>query len=150
MAPDMRKTACILFVTALLTLPATLEAQTRFLRQPTVSATEIAFVHANDIWVVRRGASDARRLTSAEGAETEPAFSPDGRWIAFTGEYGGNQDVYLVEACRRAARAPHLAPLGRRGPGMDAGWGHPLSVRTRSRAHPPVDVLYRRSGGWPA
>ncbi len=98
MAPDMRKISCILFVTALLTLPAILEAQTRFLRQPAVSATEIAFVHANDIWVVSRGASDARRLTSAEGAETEPAFSPDGRWIAFTGEYGGNQDVYLVEA----------------------------------------------------
>ena len=94
----MRKTACKLFVAALLALPVTLEAQTRFLRQPSVSATEIAFVHANDIWVVRRGSSDARRLTSAEGAETEPAFSPDGRWIAFTGEYGGNQDVYLVEA----------------------------------------------------
>ena len=98
MGPDMRKTACILFATASLTLPAALEAQTRFLRQPSVSATEIAFVHANDIWVVSRGASEARRLTSAEGAETEPAFSPDGRWIAFTGEYGGNQDVYLVEA----------------------------------------------------
>ena len=94
----MRKTACFLFATALLTLPATLQAQTRFLRQPSVSATEIAFVHANDIWVVGRDGGDARRLTSAEGAETEPAFSPDGRWIAFTGEYGGNQDVYLVEA----------------------------------------------------
>jgi len=64
---------------------APLEAQTRFLRQPSVSATEIAFVHANDIWVVGRDGGQARRLTSAEGAETGPAFSPDGRHIAFTG-----------------------------------------------------------------
>lgn len=79
-------------------LPGPVDGQTRFLRQPSVSAAEIAFVHANDIWVVQRDGGDARRLTSADGAETEPSFSPDGRWIAFTGEYGGNQDVYLVEA----------------------------------------------------
>jgi tricorn protease len=73
-------------------------AQTRFLRQPSVSATEIAFVHANDIWVVGRDGGAARRLTTNEGAETEPAFSPDGQWLAFTGQYDGNQDVYLVPA----------------------------------------------------
>ena len=75
------------------------EAQsTRFLRQPSVGPAEIAFVHANDIWVVDREGGTARRLTTGEGAETEPAFSPDGRWIAFTGEYAGNQDVYVVDA----------------------------------------------------
>lgn len=73
-------------------------AQTRFLRQPSVSATEIAFVHANDIWVVGRDGGDARRLTTDDGGETDPSFSPDGRWIAFTGQYGGNQDVYVVPA----------------------------------------------------
>ena len=69
---------------------------TRFLRQPSVSADHIAFVHANDVWVVGRDGGQARRLTSDEGAETNPAFSPDGRWIAFSGEYGGNVDVYVV------------------------------------------------------
>ncbi len=71
---------------------------TRFLRQPSVGPDAIAFVHANDVWIVGRDGGQARRLTSDAGAETEPAFSPDGTWIAFTGEYGGNQDVYVVAA----------------------------------------------------
>ena len=69
---------------------------TRMLRSPTVSATHIAFVNADDIWVVGREGGDARRLTSGMGAETSPHFSPDGRWIAFTGQYEGNTDVYVV------------------------------------------------------
>jgi len=71
---------------------------TRMLRQPTVSTTHIAFVHANDIWLVQRGGGLAARLTSADGAETDPAFSPDGDWIAFTGQYAGNTDVYVMPA----------------------------------------------------
>ncbi len=98
-ASPIRAVALLLFALSALWISApTAEAQTRFLRQPSVSATEIAFVHANDIWVVGRDGGTARRLTTDEGAETEPAFSPDGRWIAFTGQYGGNQDVYLVES----------------------------------------------------
>jgi tricorn protease len=71
-------------------------AGTRFLRQPDVSAQHIALVHANDVWVVGRDGGQAWRLTSDEGAETSPSISPDGAWVAFSGEYGGNTDVYLV------------------------------------------------------
>ena len=71
---------------------------TRFLRQPDVSATHIVFVHANDLWLTGRDGGDAVRLTSSEGAETDPAFSADGQWIAFSGQYGGNTDVYLMPA----------------------------------------------------
>jgi tricorn protease len=71
---------------------------TRFLRQPDVSATHIAFVHANDVWIVGREGGNAVRLTSAEGAETDPAFSPDGAWLAFSGQYAGNTDVYVMPA----------------------------------------------------
>jgi len=70
--------------------------QARLLRQPTVSRDHVAFVYANDLWVVARGGGDARRLTTHEGLESFPAFSPDGRHIAFTGEYDGNLDVFVV------------------------------------------------------
>ncbi|UCF18263.1 MAG: PD40 domain-containing protein [Gemmatimonadota bacterium] len=69
---------------------------TRLLRDPDVGSERIVFVHANDLWLVGRDGGDALRLTSGDGAETDPAFSPDGRWIAFTGEYGGDPDVYVV------------------------------------------------------
>lgn len=72
--------------------------QTRLLRTPTVSATQIGFAYANNIWVAPRGGGSARRLTSFQGQTANPHFSPDGRWIAFSGEYAGNFDVYLVAA----------------------------------------------------
>ena len=71
---------------------------TRLLRNPTVSSTQIAFAYANNIWVTPRAGGAARRLTSFQGQTTNPHFSPDGRWIAFTGEYAGNFDVYIVPA----------------------------------------------------
>jgi tricorn protease len=69
---------------------------TRLLRSPTVSATHIAFAYANNIWIVERSGGTARRLTSFHGQTSNPHFSPDGKWIAFTGEYAGNNDVYVV------------------------------------------------------
>ena len=68
------------------------------LRHPTVSQTQIVFSFAGDLWIVARDGGDARRLTSGIGAETDPFFSPDGTQIAFSGEYDGNQDVYVVPA----------------------------------------------------
>ena len=70
--------------------------QTRLLRMPTVSSTQIAFAYANNIWVVPRAGGSAKRLTSFQGQTANPHFSPDGRWIAFSGEYAGNFDVYIV------------------------------------------------------
>jgi tricorn protease len=69
---------------------------TRLLRSPSVSTTHIAFAYANNIWVVERAGGAARRLTSFQGQTQNPHFSPDGKWIAFSGEYAGNNDVYVV------------------------------------------------------
>src|SRR6185436_15967971 len=76
----------------------TAQAQTRLLRTPTVSASQIAFAYANNIWTVPRAGGSAQRLTSFQGQTSNPHFSPDGRWIAFSGEYAGNLDVYVVAA----------------------------------------------------
>src|SRR5690242_15226980 len=67
-------------------------------RQPAINRTDIVFSYAGDLWTVPRAGGDARRLTTGIGIETSPYFSPDGNWIAFTGEYDGNTDVYVVAA----------------------------------------------------
>src|SRR5579863_10101857 len=73
-------------------------SQTRLLRTPTVSATQIAFAYANNIWIVERAGGSARRLTSFQGQTGNPHFSPDGKSIAFSATYAGNEDVYVVPA----------------------------------------------------
>ncbi|MGK2858964.1 MAG: S41 family peptidase [Thermoanaerobaculia bacterium] len=74
------------------------EPLARLLRQPDIGGTRIAFVYAGDIWVVDATGGVARRLTSHEGMELFPKFSPDGRWIAFSGEYGGTRQVHVISA----------------------------------------------------
>jgi tricorn protease len=68
------------------------------LQKPAVNKTHVAFVYAGDLWTVPRDGGDAVRLTTATGVETDPVYSPDGSKIAFTGEYDGNVDVYVVAA----------------------------------------------------
>jgi tricorn protease len=68
----------------------------RLLRDPAVSQTQIAFVYAGDIWVVPKTGGTAMRLSSPPGEESSPRFSPDGSRIAFTGNYDGNSDIYLI------------------------------------------------------
>src|SRR2546423_6581168 len=68
------------------------------LQKPTLSRTEIVFSYAGDLWSVPREGGEAKRLTTGPGAETDPVFSPDGSQIAFTGEYDGNVDVFVIQA----------------------------------------------------
>src|SRR5437868_15083037 len=72
-------------------------AQTKMLRTPSVSATHIAFAYGGDVWIVDRAGGAARRLTTG-GGESCRKLSPDGRWVAFRGDEGGNTDVYVVPA----------------------------------------------------
>ena len=71
-------------------------ADTRMLAQPALSAEHVAFVYAGDVWVAARDGGGARRLTSHAGSESRPRFSPDGAWVAFSGQYDGNTDVFVV------------------------------------------------------
>ncbi|MBK9385454.1 MAG: PD40 domain-containing protein [Planctomycetes bacterium] len=73
------------------------------LRTPDVSATQIAFVYANDLWVVARDGGLAVPLASPPGPESTPRFSPDGQSIAFVGNYEGNRDLYVIPVAGGAA-----------------------------------------------
>ena len=87
----------ILFIAILTATVATAaEPATRLLRNPTISATHIAFTYASNIWIVERAGGNARRLTTFQGQSSNPHFSPDGKRVAFSGSYAGNGDVYVV------------------------------------------------------
>ena len=74
------------------------------MRYPTLSGNTIVFVAHDNLWSVPRTGGTASRLTADEGRDVMPRFSPDGRWIAFTGEYQGNRDVYVIPAGGGTAR----------------------------------------------
>jgi tricorn protease len=77
--------------------PAALaQTVTKLLRQPDISKTGVVFVYGGDLWVVPRSGGLARRLTANPSIKRYPKFSPDGKWIAFTGNYDGNSDVYII------------------------------------------------------
>src|SRR5712692_6731408 len=92
----------LLAASLLLSLQLTAAAQgidindTRLLAQPAISKNHIAFIYAGDLWVADLDGKNVRRLTADEGLESNPAFSPDGTLIAFTAQYDGNLDVYVV------------------------------------------------------
>ena len=69
---------------------------TRMLRFPDINNNLVAFVYAGDIWTASSEGGEARRLTSYEGLELFPRISPDGKWIAFSGEYSGNRQIYVM------------------------------------------------------
>ena len=75
-------------------VPARIDA--RMMRQPAVSATQIAFVYAGDIWLVDKSGGVAVRISSPKGEESFPRFSPDGTLLAFSGDYDGNEDIYVM------------------------------------------------------
>jgi len=63
-----------------------------------VSSDQIAFVYGGDIWLSPKEGGRAVRLTSSQGEESWPKFSPDGTHIAYTASYNGNDDVYVIPA----------------------------------------------------
>src|SRR5205085_8670296 len=80
-----------------LTTPLTAQ-EARLLRFPAVHGDSVAFSYAGNLYRVPATGGVARRLTSHEGYEMFARFSPDGKWLAFTGQYDGNTEVYLMPA----------------------------------------------------
>ncbi len=107
---------------ALVPLLATLAfAQTKLLRYPDIQGDRVAFVYAGDLWSASVEGGRAIRLTAHEGLELFPKFSPDGQWIAFTGQYDGDEQVYVIPADGGEPRQLTFYPA--RGP-LAPRWGY--------------------------
>ena len=97
----MKATKLLMFVCALFFAAVTFSQdlpEGRLMRFPDVRGDQIAFTYGGDIWLASRQGGVARKVTSDPGLELFPKFSPDGKWIAFTGQYDGNFNVYVMPA----------------------------------------------------
>lgn len=92
----MKKIIVCLFISTIISVKIFSQVDAGLFRFPDVSATQIVFSYANDIWVMPKEGGTAIKLSSPPGVESYPKFSPDGKSIAFTGDYDGNQDVYVM------------------------------------------------------
>ncbi len=118
-------------------------------QSPTLSKTEIVFVYGGYLWSVPREGGEAKQLTTG-GHESQPVFSPDGRWIAFTGAYDGNVDVFVMPAGGGEPRRLTWHP----GADVAVSWtpdGKRILFRSAREAYADFNRLYTvgAEGGWP-
>jgi tricorn protease len=122
----------------------------QLLQHPTVSGDKIAFSCAGDIWIVDRGGGDAQRLTAGVGSKHDPYLSPDGRWIAFTADYYGNPDVFVIPAAGGQPRRLTYHPAGDAAVGWTPDSQRILFTSTRTSAtDPPKLFTVPLAGGFP-
>ena len=115
----------LVFTLALLFLAPLAAAQTKLLRFPDVHGDKVVFTYAGDLWMASASGGAAHRLTAHPGVEYFAKFSPDGKWIAFTGQYDGDEQVYVVPAEGGEPRQLTFYPA--RGP-LPARWGYDNQV----------------------
>lgn len=116
---------------------------------PTINRTQIVFTYGGYLWSVPRAGGEARQLTTG-GHEGLPVFSPDGNWLAFTGQYDGNIDAYIMPAEGGEPRRLTWHP----GADVAIGWtpdGKRVLFRSGRDAYADLDRLYTVpvEGGWP-
>mgnify|MGYP001823066229 CR=1 FL=1 len=101
------------------------EEGTRLLRYPDIHGDKVVFSYGGDLWLVSTDGGTARRLTAHPGQELFGRFSPDGKWVAFTGQYDGDEQVYVVPTAggepTRLTWYPAVGPLPPR-------WGYDHQV----------------------
>src|SRR6187397_3334668 len=135
-------------------------AQTKLLRFPDIYGDRVVFTYGGDLWGAPVTGGTAVRLTAHPGVETYAKFSPDGKWIAFTGQYDGDEQVYVVAAGggepKQLTFYPSRGPLAPRW-GLDNqvdGWTKDGRIVFRSERDSwalPITKLYTVSAsGGPA
>lgn len=128
----MKKFSFCLFLAAMFLQPLFSQEESRLLRFPAIHGNQIVFTYAGDLYTVPSTGGVARKLTGDIGFEMFAHFSPDGKWIAFTGQYDGNTEVYLIPSEGGVPkRLTYTATLGRddvsdrMGPNnIVMGWSH--------------------------
>ena len=110
---------CALVVVSLF-LATTAYSQTKLLRFPDIRGDRVVFTYAGDLWTAPSSGGSAVRLTSHPGVELFGKFSPDGKWIAFTGQYDGDEQIYVVPVSGGEPRQLTFYPA--RGP-LAPRWG---------------------------
>jgi len=100
-------------------------AQTKLLRFPDIHGEHVVFSYAGDLWRAPSTGGDAVRLTAHPGLELFPKISPDGQWVAFTGQYDGDEQVYIVPLQGGAPEQLTFYPA--RGP-LPPRWGYDNQV----------------------
>jgi tricorn protease len=119
-------------------------AQTKLLRFPDIHGDRVVFTYAGDLWTAPATGGSAVRLTAHPGLELFAKFSPDGRWIAFTGQYDGDEQVYVIPAAGGVPRQLTFYPA--RGP-LPPRWGWDNQVT--GWTHDSASVLFRSMrDGW--
>ncbi|MGD0224510.1 MAG: PDZ domain-containing protein [Terriglobia bacterium] len=120
------------------------------LQSPTLSKTQIAFAFGGDIWIVNRDGGDAQRLVTGTGVLSRPIFSPDGSMVTYTGNYEGNDDVFVVASTGGEPRRLTYHP----GSDVAVGWtndGRSTLFRTTRSSYSRFERLYTvpSTGGFP-
>ncbi len=121
--PRYFKTAITLFLSTVLLVSA--NAQTKLLRFPDVYGSRIVFTYASDLWTVSTSGGMATRLTAHPGMEVFAKFSPDGKYIAFTGQYDGDEQVYVIPSTGGVPKQLTFYPA--KGP-LTQRWGYDNQV----------------------
>ncbi|WP_460218448.1 S41 family peptidase [Psychroserpens sp. MEBiC05023] len=115
---------------------------TRLLRQPDISDSQITFAYGSDIWISELNSNEAKRITSTPAVESNPYFSPDGNWIAFTSNRSGRNNVYIVSKNGGEPKQLTWHPSGSVVRGWTNDGKHVLIASSRDTAPRPYDRLY--------
>ena len=105
--------------------PPQLPGPTKLLRFPDIYGDRVAFCYGGDLWTASANGGLATRLTADDGVEVFPKFSPDGQWIAFTGQYDGDEQVYVIPSTGGVPKQMTYYPA--RGP-LTPRWGYDNQV----------------------